>query len=257
MKRMICLSISVLLLLATAFAADFWEKKDYKQWSQAECKKLLEDSPWAKPFNVVSSDAGIDTSQTNRTNTDSAAPYIKYQVQFRSAKPVRQAIVRQGQLAQKYDSLSAAQKQEFDKKADSFISADLSEAVVVYVTYSTNNPDNDRDLARYWQAQTADLLKNTVALSNTKGEKIYLSNFTAEQAAGRSFQFIFPREANGKPLLNGMQDKSLKLEFMYPIINCLGDPSPGCTPASSQGTMGKGYLEFKVDKMIFDGAVSY
>jgi hypothetical protein len=54
-----------------------------------------------------------------------------------------------------------------------------------------------------------------------------------------------------------MQDKSLKLEFMYPIINCLGDPSPGCTPASSQGTMGKGYLEFKVDKMIFDGAVSY
>ncbi len=243
MKRMICLSISALLLLATAFAADFWEKKDYKQWSQNECKKLLEDSPWAKQFTVVSSDAGIDTSQTNRTNTDSAAPYIKYQVQFRSAKPVRQAIVRQGQLAQKYDSLPAAQKQEFDKKADSFISADFSEAVVVYVTYSTNNPDNDRDMARYWQSQTADLLKNNVYLSNTNGEKVYLSNFAAEQGAGRSFQFVFARELNGKPLINGMQDKSLILNFAYPVVGNMGD--------------GKGYLEFKVDKMIFDGAVAY
>lgn len=243
MKRMICLSISALLLLATAFAADFWEKKDYKQWSQNECKKLLEDSPWAKPFTVVSSDAGIDTSQTNRMNTDSAAPYVKYQVQFRSAKPVRQAIVRQGQLAQKYDSLPAAQKQEFDKKADSFISADLSEAVVVYVTYSTNNPDNDRDMARYWQSKTADLLKNNVYLSNTNGEKVYLSNFAAEQGAGRSFQFVFARELNGKPLINGMQDKSLMLDFVYPVVGNIGD--------------GKGHLEFKVDKMIFDGTVAY
>ena len=241
MKKIICLSISALLLLATAFAADFWEKKDYKQWSQNECKKLLEDSPWAKIFTQVSNDAGIDTSQTNRTNTDSAAPYVKYQVQFRSAKPVRQAIVRQMQFAQKYDSLPPEQKQEFDKKADSFLSADLSKAVVVYVTYSTNNPDNDRDMARYWQSQTADLLKNSVYLSNTKGEKAYLSNFVAEPGAGRSFQFIFPREVDGKPLLNGMQDKSLKLDFAYPIVGRIGD--------------GRGYLEFKVDKMIFDGSV--
>ena len=151
MKKMICLSIPALLLLATAFAADFWEKKEYKQWSQTECKKLLEDSPWAKQFTLTEVKA-IDNSAASRENTDSAQPYVKYQTQFRSAKPVRQAIVRQGQIAQKYDSLPPEQKQEFDKKADSFISADLSDNVIVYVTYEANNRDNDRELARYWQS---------------------------------------------------------------------------------------------------------
>ncbi len=257
MKRMICLSISALLLFATAFAADFWEKKEYKQWSQSECKKLLEDSPWAKQF-TLSSVTGIDNSAASRESTDQGQPYIKYQIQFRSAKPVRQAIVRQQQFATKYDSLSAGQKQEFDKTADSFISADLSESVIVNVTYATNNRDNDRDLARYWQSQTADLLKNTVYLSNTKGEKIYLSNFVAAQGAERSFQFIFPRELNGKPLIDGMKDKILKLEFAYPIIGNLGDPSSGTSSTgSNQGAKGRGYLEFKVDKMVFDGAVAF
>ena len=40
-----------------------------------------------------------------------------------------------------------------------------------------------------------------------------------------------------------MQDKSLQLNFAYPVIGNMGD--------------GKGYLEFKVDKKIFDGAVAY
>lgn len=35
------------LAVLTAKADDFWVKKDWKTWTAADCKKLLEDSPWA------------------------------------------------------------------------------------------------------------------------------------------------------------------------------------------------------------------
>jgi len=34
--------------VAAAQSKDFWQVKDYRQWNEKECKKLLEDSPWAQ-----------------------------------------------------------------------------------------------------------------------------------------------------------------------------------------------------------------
>lgn len=240
MKRILCFVVSIIFLagiFATA-GGEFWEKKDYKQWSQKECNKLLEDSPWAKDFTVQQT--AIMTS--NKASDDGQQLYIKYQMQFRSALPVRQAIVRQMQIAQKYDSLSSDQRQQFDKKAEAFISADFADMVVVYVTYSTNSRTNEMELARYWQSQTADLLKNYVNLSNSKGDKVYLTRFNATQGAEHNFQFIFPRQVNGAPLI-GLKDRSLRSEFTYPVINQLGD--------------GRGYIEFKPEKMVFQGNFAY
>ena len=43
--------VAVLLgSLSTVRAAEFWEKKDYRQWSEKECRKLLRNSPWAKQY---------------------------------------------------------------------------------------------------------------------------------------------------------------------------------------------------------------
>jgi hypothetical protein len=243
MKKILCLAIAVFFLFSVvvAPAAEFWEKKEYKQWSQKECSKLLDKSPWTDNFTLTS--VGImQMGSQDRNASDAQQPYVKYQVQFRSAKPVRQAIVRQMQIAQKYDSMPADQQQAFDKNAESFLSADFSDAVVVYVTYETNNRVSDQDLARHWQTQTAEVLKNSVYISNSKGDKVYIAQFVPGQGAQRNFQFIFPRQVNGAPLL-GPQDKSLKLEFAYPVIGGMGD--------------GKAFMEFKVDKMIFEGNIVY
>jgi hypothetical protein len=44
-------AVSVIVLFycaAPAPAQDFWKKKPYTEWSEKECRRLLEDSPWAK-----------------------------------------------------------------------------------------------------------------------------------------------------------------------------------------------------------------
>ena len=247
MKKIFCFA-SAILILTGVFAApggEFWDKKPYKEWSQKECERLLTKSPWSQEFTPTI--VGIMDNSQNKVSSDGQQPYVKYQVQFNSAKPIRQATVRQAQIAQNYDGLPPEQRQEADKRAAAFLSADLSNAVIVNVTYSTNNRVWDMELARYWQSQTTDLLKNSIYISNTKGDKIYIARFAAAQGAQRNMQFIFPREVDGKPIL-GSQDKSFKLEFAYPAN---GDPSRPDIPE------GKAFLEFKVDKMIFEGNIAY
>jgi len=73
------------------------------------------------------------------------------------------------------------------------------------------------ELARHWQSQSTDLLKNNVFLRNSRGEQVPLAQFNPPQGAERSFQFIFPRQINGKPFVDP-EDKSLQLEFAYPVV---------------------------------------
>ena len=137
------------------------------------------------------------------------------------------------QIAQKYDSLPPEQKQEFDKKAEEFLSAGSPDAVIVHVTYMANSQTNELELARHWQSRTTDTLKNSVYLISSKGVRVPLAQYAVAQGGQHEFQFIFPRQYDGKPIL-GPDDKSLKLEFAYPIVDTMGD--------------GRAFMEFKVQK---------
>lgn len=233
----------VLIFLACAFAGpggEFWERKKYRQWSQKECAKLLENSPWAKPYQLTA--VGIMNNSDRQGASDLSQPYVNYYAQFRSALPVREAIVRQNQIAMKYDSLTPQEQQAFDKTSEAFLSGFPPDTVVVAITYSTNNRIWDMNLARYWQAQTVDVFKNSVYLYGSKGEKAAAVQYLAGQGEQRSFEFTFPRVLNGKPILDP-KDKSLNLEFTYPVFQGVGD--------------GKIFMEFKVEKMIFEGEIAY
>jgi len=223
--------------LSAGLGADFWEKKDYKKWSNNECAKMLQNSPWAQQYTLT---------QQSGDATGGQLPYIKYTIQFRSALPVRQAMVRQMQIANKYDSLPPEKQQAFDQQAGSFLSADYSNLVVVHVTYETNVQSLDMALARYWQSQVASVFSNSVHLISSNGIKVPLSDFKVAQGAQREFQYIFPRQYEGRPLLAN-QDKNLLLEFTYPAADMV------------QGSMGdgKGMAEFKVKNMLINGEVAY
>ncbi len=224
-----------------SLGADFWEKKEYTKWSAKECQKMLTDSPWAKEYKqqqvIVSSSARDDAMRGGETN-----PYIVYHMQLRSALPIRQAIVRQMQLARNYDQLTDEQKQEFDKQTDGFLNANFDNAVVVYAVYASNIQQNDIQLSRHWQMQTTELLQNNVFLRGSKGDKVPIASFYVEQGDLREFQFVFPRKIDGKEIL-GPEDKSLQLEFSYPIVGNMGD--------------GRGYLEYKTKKMNYKGKLEY
>ncbi len=238
MRKILCFAVSAILLASTAFGADFWEKKKYDKWSAKECSKMLTDSPWAKEY--TDQELGIQTRALGASD-DGRQLYVKYQAQFRSALPIRQAQVRQMQLLQNYDKLESEQKAQFDQSANAFLSANFADAIVVFMTYDTNSQNSARNLDRYWEAQTTDLLKNQVFLRNSRGDRVDLVQFSMAQGE-RSFQFIFPRQVNGEPLINA-EDKSLMLEF---------------TPPSSGGVGGsRAFLEFKPQKMVFEGNLAY
>ena len=199
---------------------------------------MLTDSPWAQDFTLQES--GIQTRSLGESE-DGRQFYIKYQMQFSSALPIRQAQVRQAQITQNYDNLGPENRQQFDQNAHSFLSSKFPDAIIVFVTYETNSQNASRDLDRYWQSQTTDLLKNQVFLRNSRGNRADLAQFSVHPNE-RSFQFIFPRQINGEPLL-GPEDISLMLHFTAPKAGGLGGSN--------------GYLEFKPEKMVFDGNLAY
>lgn len=42
------------LVTGTLFAQDFWDMKDYRQWTNAEVERITTDSPWAKMLDNLS-----------------------------------------------------------------------------------------------------------------------------------------------------------------------------------------------------------
>jgi len=239
MRKFLCFTVSAIFLAVSTIAvgADFWEKKKYEKWNARECAKMLTDSPWSQDLTLQK----LGINQSARASDDGQQFYIKYQMQFRSALPIRQALVRQMQLAQNYDKLAAEQKQQFDQRANAFLATNFTDAIIVFVTYESNSQNSDRELDRFWQAQTTDLLKNKVFLRSSSGDRVDIAQYNGPQG-DRSFQFIFPRQVNGEPLIKP-EDKSLMLEFETPSVGGLGGD--------------RGYLEFKPQKMVFEGNVAF
>jgi hypothetical protein len=52
MKKSILLALLALLGSAGLWAADFWEKKEYKQWKPKDVHKMLTKSPWARNVSL-------------------------------------------------------------------------------------------------------------------------------------------------------------------------------------------------------------
>ncbi len=226
--------------VALAQSKEFWEKEDYRQWTERQCRKLLEDSPWANLHTV--SQVFIDLIQTDSTARERQPnPKVVYRIQIRSAIPVRQALVRLSQINAKYDEMAETDRQGFDKTAETLLSANKSESVVMHVSYTANVQNDDRELARYWHTQTTEMLQNSVFLIGGGGVRIPLSMYRSGEGASREFQFVFPREYNGKPFI-GPGDKTLKLEFHHPNV---------------RGTAERVLVEFRIEKMMMHGAIAY
>lgn len=230
---------------SSADAGEFWQEKDYRRWSEKECKKMLEDSPWARRYSLgrvvielidpARQPEGVERGRESN-------PRLEYQVQFRSALPIRRALVRLSQISEKYDRMSPEQQRAFDEDAEKFLGARFPDLAALYVSYSSNVRAYDADLARHWQTQTTETLKNFMFLIGSVGERVRLAHYEVAQGGGRHFQLLFPRVHKGRPLV-GPQDKTLQLEFLHPNIRGQGES--------------RVLIEFKVAKMLIDGAVGY
>jgi hypothetical protein len=136
-------------------AADFWQAKPFTDWNDRDVQKILQSSPWAKPFSVALAGAGNGSTSGRRAgsgNSGSSNPTvpmggpdgtadqsglgryagnrdavdsggggstINLTVRWQSAMPVREAIVKA-----KYGNeagTSAEAKKALEEKIDHYI----------------------------------------------------------------------------------------------------------------------------------------
>ena len=97
-------------------------------------------------------------------------------------------------------------------------------------------------MRRYWQGFPEGVLPQNVYLTTSSGTRLEPFAWKPAPGGATSFEFFFPREVNGEPAIRPT-DTSLRLEFPNPAIRGLQDT--------------RAFLEFKLDKMKYKGAVSY
>jgi len=210
--RLMVALLAACLVVPAACGADFWAKKPYQNWSADETRRMLEESPWATTIsvNAIQSTVINGDSPNNRgyRGEMEAAPTISYNLQFRSAQPIREAQVRSSQLNSKYDAMSAEQKTAFDANAGKFLAVTFPDRVVVSVIFHSNVQDYESLLRTYWGRQSMATLSMKVFLNAGK-ERLSLVNYSFKDD---TFQFTFPRPKQLGP------DEKIGVEFEHPDI---------------------------------------
>jgi hypothetical protein len=236
------LLVAILFCAAAAGTQGFWDKKDWKSWSKDECKKMQEDSPWAHKWyrtHVAEDRFG----QPTKGDTRETEQQIFYVIQLRSALPIRQAFIRDAQVNNKYDKMSAKEKQNFDASADAFLSRKYEDVIVVHVIYGTNIQNDERALMRFWQTN---YLEGTVPmeafLTTSAGKRVPPIRYVSAKGGGLEFELIFPRTQNGEPIVTP-DVKTIGVEFQHPEIGLEGGA--------------RVYQEFKTDKMMVNGVLVF
>ena len=204
-----------------ALAQGVWVEKDFRQWSEKECLKILEDSPWARSF--THSQTYIESMGAGTRDRDLRMnPRFEYVVQIRSALPIRQALVRQQQIESDYDKSSPEQQTEFERQAQQFLSRESPEVIIVYVMYSSNVMTYNRELAKHWEVLAPEFAMKQILLIAPRGQRIYPLTYTKVGGGGGAFQLTFPKNNNGKPIVTP-QDKEIQVRFPHPNIGDQGE----------------------------------
>ncbi len=217
MKRYMALLTMVFLVTVGVLGfSDFWKDKPYTKWTEKEVRTLLNDSPWAKSTTLrkpILKQIRRETGQFSDLAGEGEGvpdPTIQYTVYVRTARPVREALVRKAQFEAKYDKMDDAARKKFDEQWSKFLGAKDDDRIIIQVTYSSNIGEIDRQLMNYWQTQTVSTIQNTAAMTMPNGERVAPLAFWTAKGAGREFQLAFPRPKEGP------QSKAFSVEFVNP-----------------------------------------
>ena len=255
--------VLAVLLLATlvAQAEDFWVKKDWKQWSKDECNKILQDSPWSRKW-AKSQMASPQMPGVSGANAEGASgektPEMHYDIELQSSLQIREAAVRLSQINQKYDKMSAAEKKDFDAKADSILNHTYDDVIWIHVSFGSNLQSFEREMAIYWKAIPPEAPPIDMYLITERGDRVPPVRFNASKTGAYSFDLIFPRMMNREPVVHD-SDKMLSLQFTHPAI---GNQTQKVTTNPSDPSIDvfgeeRVLVQFKLDKMAVNGKASY
>ena len=86
----------VLLAGAVLAAADFWEETELTAWSDKDVEQMMNDSPWAKRLTVRFPRTPRESrgGRFGGFRPGTSTPQTRLVIQWQSAQPIRQAMVR-------------------------------------------------------------------------------------------------------------------------------------------------------------------
>jgi|CZKC01.1.fsa_nt_gi hypothetical protein len=245
-RKIPSLLAAVLLAALTANASDFWQTKNWNNWSKDACEKLLTESPWARTwtgtYSVILGRVerpvyGVPTPSSND---------LVYTVQIRSALAIREAIVREQQLSQKYDKMNGDQRKAFDSWAGQILNQGSQDPIIVRVDLSKG-----ADLDAF--VQPGEILH--ASLVTDDGAQISATSVHLDQST-KTFDASFPRVIDGVPAIKDGQ-KYFSIQFQSPQVlvvdgrNIPVQPEEVKTPAQSV------QVKFDLSKMLVNGKASY
>jgi hypothetical protein len=98
-------------------------------------------------------------------------------------------------------------------------------------------------LTAFWQTHYSEgTVPQEAFLNRPRGQKLSPVKLISHKGGAQEFELIFPRIIDGKPLAEP-GDKSVSVEFISPAVGQIGSS--------------RVFVEFKVDKMMLNGRLTY
>jgi hypothetical protein len=227
-------------MTAGAFAQK--QSKPWTEWSKKDAEKILSDSPWSQTqvetdtsemFYSPTSDPrtpGVrttsTTSQRQAQGATNQAMNVKYYIRFFSARPVRQALVRLIEIANKPD-------QKTVERLHNFADVQATESIIITVSYESVDQRFGNKAMQAFNSGVTAVLKNNTYLELKSGQKLFLEEYVPPGKDGFGARFIFLRQPEGKLFITPdtsevrfyselTNDIKLNMRFRVPDMNYNG-----------------------------------
>lgn len=238
------LGFALLASCAFAFAAHATiqkDKKSWKEWTQKEADKILNNSPWAQiqtdtdateMFFQPTSDPRITGSRTPNAEArleqgaTNQATNVKYGIRFFSARPVRQAFVRMMQLQRK------DLEPDVIERMNNFAEVLATESIIVAVTVEGTDKRSLNKVTQIFNSAVTGPLKNRTYLERNDGKRLFLEEYVPPGKDGFGARFIFLRIVDEKPFLTpeihdvrfvSELDPAVKLNMRFKVADMMMD----------------------------------
>ncbi len=265
--------ISIVILICAGFALAQKQFKPWTDWTRSDVEKILNDSPWGQTqvetdtsemfYTPTTQTGGGDSASRREQGATNQATSIKFHIRWLSAKPIREALVRQEQLA----SGKTSEQLQFFADGPSYT------RIVVAVTFETSDQRFGGKVMHAFSSANMAVLKNSTYLEMKDGRRVFLQQYVPpqENILGAAL-FVFPRNAEGRPLLTadtvGVRFHS-EYENKGALDTSMNPPGQISNPRQNTGGMRrvdnqpespfkfKLDMKFKIPEMIYHGNLEY
>jgi len=214
-----------LCFMAVSSFAQKTAEKPSNKWSRDESLKILSDSSWARTYQSTQASAAADAAAAVRHQAGTRlsggdpgssaligapAPVV---IRLHSALPIRQALTRLNQLSAGYDKMDEKGKAEFDVSVKKFLECAICQNYYVVTLTQFPNTTGQSVEEAIFQGMKLEHMKGNVWLTNEKGEKRELIQFTPPKQRGDSAVFFFARKDDKGVEFLTTANKELNFEF--------------------------------------------